>query len=88
MWWLLLPRWAKAAISGALVASLLVGLALAYVERERRQAATRERQRIETEAFRDRVRIIQQERARDNEIETIGDDDLLDRLRRWVRPTE
>ena len=86
MWWLLPPKWLKAALGGALALSLALGGGVAYVERERRQAAAGERLRIETEATRDRVRHIEQERGRTNEIDQLGDPDLLDRLRGWVRP--
>ena len=86
MWWFMLPKWLKAALGGALALSLALGLAWGYVERERRQAAQAERLRIEKEAFRDRLTVIEQERNRANEIDGIGDDDLHDRLRRWLRP--
>lgn len=85
IWWALLPKRAKAAISGALGAVLLVGLVWGHLERRDAETAAQERLRIETEAMRDRIRHIEQERGRTSEIQTLGDDDLLDRLRGWVR---
>ena len=97
MWWLAareawdrLPRRlrtaALAALGGALALSLALGAGWAYIERERRQAAAGEHLRIETEAMRDRVRVIERERNRGHEIDQLGSDDLLGRLRGWVRP--
>ena len=86
MWWLMLPKWAKAAFSGALAAILLAGMVWGYLDRRDAQTAASERLRIETEAMRGRIQTIERERARGNEIDQLGDDDLRNRLRGWLRP--
>ena len=86
IWLAALPTWAKAAISGALAAVLALGLAWAYVERERRQAAAEAVRALQDDARRQRLENITRERGRSDEIDTLGDDDLRDRLGRWIVP--
>ena len=86
IWWTLAPRWAKAALGGALAVVLVLGLAWAYVERERRQAAAEAVRALQDETRRQRLENITRERERANEVNTLDDDVLRDRLNRWVRP--
>ena len=86
IWLAALPAWARSAISGALAVVLVLGLAWAYVERERRHAAADAVRAIQDETRRQRLENITRERERADEIDTLGDDDLRDRLGRWMRP--
>jgi len=86
IWLAALPTWAKAAISGALAVVLVLGLAWAYVERERRHAAADAVRAIQDETRRQRLENITRERERGDEIDRLDDDDLLERLRGWMRP--
>lgn len=88
IWLAMLPKWAKAAIGGALVASVLFGAGWAYVERERRMAASEAVRALQDETRRQRLEHITRERDRTNEIDTLDDDDLRERLSRWMRLAE
>lgn len=86
--WMLLPGWAKAAIGGAVAVSLALGVGWAYVERERRQAASEAVREIRDQARQDRLEHIERERGRTDEIDKLDDDGLRDRLGRWLLPSE
>jgi len=90
IWLAMLPKWVKAAIGGALAASVLFGVAAVYVERERRQAAAEAVRALQDETRQQRLEHITRERERTNEIDTLDDDDLRERLSRWMRlvPTD
>ena len=84
IWLATLPAWAKAALGGAVVVAIMFGGGWAYVERERRHAAVGAVQALQDETRRQRLENITRERGRADEINTLGDDDLRDRLGRWI----
>ena len=86
IWLAALPKWAKAALGGARAAAILCGAGWAYVERERRHAAAEAVRALQDETRRQRLENITRERERANEVNTLDDDVLRDRLNRWLRP--
>lgn len=81
-----LPVWAKAAVGGLLLAMVLFAAVMAYLAQRDRVAGDARELQLRGTAAQERIDAIARERNRGNEIDRLDDDDLLDRLNRWVRP--
>lgn len=81
-----LPVWGKAALSGVLLVVVLFAAAMAYLAQRDRVAGDARELQLRGTAAQERIDAIARERNRGNEIDRLDEDDLLDRLNRWLRP--